>query len=781
MSARSRATWSLSLFGWLLLISPLRAATCTLPATKTTLAATAGTWTGSGCPSIPGAGDSGIIADGAMLTIASGETWDIGSTPATHGVSAVHFSATGAVLVASGGSLKVRGPLTYTGMPGQNTDYLTLQPGSTLLAVTASGARYTTGSTGIFSWRPIHAIGTANARITITIDHSAGGAWQFGDADLASLMGMPGVFDYVDLTGIGNASTPGFFLASGYDTGDGVAGTTFTFNHSTCADCAGAVGGTFGSPYVLQMNFSAWTRTQTNYCWLVSTTGGASGQIHNSVFDKSLFGDTNQSSSPGGMVLSNVIVGDAFSPLYDPAGSYSITSLAVIAGGSAINNVFPHGATGLYWFPLHAINNPHVLTVYPNNEAPTLTNVIFDSYGDTVADSGELFGTGATPGSPTTYTLFGAIEVPSSTGKGYAEWGTLFSGTANTLLRVLHSSGYGGGAINFLQLDEGGASPGTSGWIQRAGLMWSASASPAWYKALTQSEGAPSTDLVDSDYNLGWNFTATKASCSNCTNQGNGYVSKFSAPNPGGHDLNVNPYLANPHVSLALWDTRYLKNSYPVWSSSHAGASKYVFGDLVQYVNAGLYRGQPIGLRCINVSEGCDGRIVPVDKFTFSSGLISIVVSANVATVTMSGLGSFIHIGDVVYCTASGNGLCPDGRIVVTGVSGVTFTYTTTAADGTYGVGNDPNLTIEVWQAFWEFSSVYRLRAAVLAGTTYTDGATGCNSCSAIEALIAWIRRSNTPQNPALRGVAYPGDPSSITNVGAAQMDTPLAFAPITQ
>ena len=72
------------------------------------------------------------------------------------------------------------------------------------------------------------------------------------------------------------------------------------------------------------------------------------------------------------------------------------------------------------------------------------------------------------------------------------------------------------------------------------------------------------------------------------------------------------------------------------------------------------------------------------------------------------------------------------------------------------------------WRNCWEWASLYDLRQAIAAGTTYTDASISCVACSPTKALINWIRRGYTPTNNALRGAAHDG-----TDIGAVQMDPP--------
>jgi hypothetical protein len=75
----------------------------------------------------------------------------------------------------------------------------------------------------------------------------------------------------------------------------------------------------------------------------------------------------------------------------------------------------------------------------------------------------------------------------------------------------------------------------------------------------------------------------------------------------------------------------------------------------------------------------------------------------------------------------------------------------------TSGSTTEPNVGAS-WHSDWEFASNYDLRMATAAGTTYTDGAIGCAGCTAIQALMKWVRRGHVPQNPALWCAGHDGE-----------------------
>lgn len=89
-------------------------------------------------------------------------------------------------------------------------------------------------------------------------------------------------------------------------------------------------------------------------------------------------------------------------------------------------------------------------------------------------------------------------------------------------------------------------------------------------------------------------------------------------------------------------------------------------------------------------------------------------------------------------------------------------------ADHTSAAADRPG-TGANWRTYWEWASLYWIRQAVAAQTTYTDGAIACANCTVIQALIAWVRRGWTPQNLALYLKGHDG-----ATPGAVEMDAPV-------
>jgi hypothetical protein len=87
---------------------------------------------------------------------------------------------------------------------------------------------------------------------------------------------------------------------------------------------------------------------------------------------------------------------------------------------------------------------------------------------------------------------------------------------------------------------------------------------------------------------------------------------------------------------------------------------------------------------------------------------------------------------------------------------GATVNFRCIAAH-TSGSTTEPNVGAS-WRTDWEWESLNDIQAATVAGTTYTDGAIGCAGCTAIQALVKWVQRGFTPQNPALWCAGHDGE-----------------------
>ena len=80
------------------------------------------------------------------------------------------------------------------------------------------------------------------------------------------------------------------------------------------------------------------------------------------------------------------------------------------------------------------------------------------------------------------------------------------------------------------------------------------------------------------------------------------------------------------------------------------------------------------------------------------------------------------------------------------------------------GANPEPGLIGQTpdWRTCWEWASLFRLRTAIAAGTTYTDASIGATGDVPTLALIKWIRTGYRPTNASLKTAAHDG-----TTIGA--------------
>jgi hypothetical protein len=274
----------------------------------------------------------------------------------------------------------------------------------------------------------------------------------------------------------------------------------------------------------------------------------------------------------------------------------------------------------------------------------------------------------------------------------------------------------------------------------------------SYFKFETQSSGGTLQVDVCSpsncDYNFGYNFALTEPSCTQCTNQGNGYSGKWSVT-PGAHDQTLNPNFLDYKRSAELWDVKYLGNVYSAWSSS----GTYPYGSFVSDSNSTLYWGQTVNFRCINLT-GCNGSNTAsepgrIDLFTTSAQAVTVTGSPiNILVASSAGF----HAGDTVAALNPGGGsstqtvtAVPDGtHITLNGFQfapgGSTFTIS--------------NIT---WRNYWEWASYYWLRVYTASGRTWTDSSIGVSGADAITTMMSWVRKGYAPTNPAFKGAASDG------------------------
>jgi hypothetical protein len=350
--------------------------------------------------------------------------------------------------------------------------------------------------------------------------------------------------------------------------------------------------------------------------------------------------------------------------------------------------------TNSYYFLDITQDNPHWL-VFPNTSV-TVSGLIYDDPDDVTADSGEMWQeqTGAN-----TEQFNNNILLPSKTGHGNSE---LSSATntipgASTLMQEYHNTWTGSstaGAFAMQQVNEDGASVAVN--ALESNLAWSKGAAFPYCKVGTVGTASMTTNPVTTaDYNY---------ADANAIQAGNGSASCSDGVCTNGTCTNQgNSYLAKWTATPGAHDVDVLHPS--VTSPNLADAARNLFFWDTNYLHDAL------GTAWTSGTSYAVGQIV-----------------------------SDSHAG--YYGGAPINFRC--------------------IANHTSGSTTEP-LVGASWRTDWEAASLYDIRTAMAAnmgsGTTYTDWAIGCASgCTAIQALVGWVRKGFTPQAPALWCAGHDGE-----------------------
>jgi hypothetical protein len=679
-----------------LLAAPAFPSACTLSASYT-LSASSGHWTG-GCPTIPGNGDTVTIAEGVTLNV--NQNWTIGASGANNTTPAIYDGVTGLVKVNAGVALTLRGDFLWTrGSPYYNSG-LTMDAGSALVfdasqASSPTTTRYRIGDNeSIYGSRWLAANGTSASHVAITSVNTNGalnGQFRSGLNAVGAAAGYGGCdlqVAYADFSNIGDMATYGeAFAPREYPTDPG----TCTVTNSTFNNVGPWLNANldFSSNETVNIGNNVWTNSPcasaTYGCFPVTNEAPSAGSylFQNNVFDFCIGLEYNQYAMryDGSYLGKGACVG-GLSSLLNQTGLFLYNPL---------NTVFNSTLSYTYWFldGLAVTNDPHWTSYGPQTNIG-IVNSVFEMVEDVSANTGQAY-IGNQSGGAYTQTLANNILLPSKTGK--ATTALVYNGAgctscANLTANLNHDTLVGtaaNGLSAMATVDEDGAATWSVNQ-EESDLVWSNAGS--YYKIQSWQTTSPNLRLqpvATADYNFAdGHRLLSNASCTGCSNQGNGYAANWSTT-PGSHDVDAlyptvtNPYLADTTRNLASWDTAYLGQPLGTQWSSSLGAIAY--GGIVSESHSGYYGGAAHNFRC----------------------------------------------------------LYPTGCV-------------TSAANSEPMVGSS-------WTTYWEWASLYDLRKAVAAGSTYTDGAIGCASgCSAVQALVGWVQKGYTPQAPALWCAGHDGE-----------------------
>lgn len=563
-------------------------------------------------------------------------------------------------------------------------------------------------------------------------------------------------------------------------------------------------------------NSAGWTDFNI---WSSATKTTGIRQVVNTVFDISVGDGGANAGCNGGGTVTGVTLADSWFggvPCYVPWSSINgvifapqsngpggtIWQASTTNNGGALNTIYNY----FYSFSRQPINNWHVRGDW--NQAGATDNFnIFDQSDDSTNDMSPH---GIVPPSSglVHYTANSELLLPSRQGHGNGWIAGEDTGQANTHteLDVYHTTVWGRNqntkAIVFADHSPGGA---VAPMVMKSDLMVGLGGANATYKAQSLCATPLETDAFgttgsNADYNALYNGTASMSSPCNPANQKNGYAFNFTSTGSGllgAHDIDVvnggtgtaaanaatNPMFVDSARNLVLWDTKYL-GTLPTDGPWAVGLG-YAAGHTVSDAHPNVY--------CPNSATSCaSGATINYRSLGISSGTNT--------GVTEPGLDLTQANGHITSCSASGNTLTIDtdtAHGLTAGVSTVVATFfpygnvdvapvktvsavnsatefqITTSSSGLIPANCASGTVISEWRNWWQYNSEISLQNAIAAGTTYTDGAIGCVSCTAPQALVNWVIRGFTVQNQNLRLAGHDG-----CDIGADGICTTLVTIP---
>lgn len=687
--------------------TPLWPAACTLNVASVALSASAGHWTGSGCTGgsfIPGNGDTVSIPNGDKLTV--NQNWTIGASGASNTTAAIETNNSGLVEVAAGATLRARGDVHTNNSNYSQANMLILDAGSSFVfdasqASSPTTTRYRIGGDLSATFRGVASNGTSASHVTVTSDLTNGalpGQFRFGVVGAAS-SGFGGIVfsaTYTDFSYVGDATTYGeAFSWGGYN-------------------CSGSCSPTLGILYILRHD-------TFDHCGPNVSSGKAYGGISG---DASILIDSN--------VFTNSLGGVNFSlDAETPAGAnYRTVSNNVLdlkwdgrsaglqSGVAFTGNYFGDGTSALNSSGVTFADNFMHRLAYEFNDIVYFANAVTGTYffyDFSPQDNPHVMSTG----------ISGGVGV----------------GGAN-----ITNSG-----IIFEEVEDYTAD---SGEVLYADNPCSPNCTVVYKNSilLPTRTGASSAELSSGTYTEP-DLTIALSYLHNT----------WVGSNPFFGMLDTNENGAQPGPFSAM-------ESNLAWANSGGYLKTSVMGNnvsanlLLDSVTTADYNGadshlvltDPSCTNCTNQGRGYAG------KWSATPGAHDVTANPYFADyLRNTPLWDTKYLGHTAaqgaWVTSHGYSV---GDVVGDSHAGYynnqTVNFRCTVAH-TSGSTTEPNVGAS-WHTDWEFASNYDLRMATAAGTTYTDGAIGCAGCTAIQALMKWVRRGHVPQNPALWCAGHDGE-----------------------
>lgn len=683
----------------------------------------------------------------------------------------------GKLVIASGVELIVKGSVIYNN--AGTYDFITMQPGATLTIDPSSAAAntiYTIGPIGNGSQTNLNAsactlaqpcnVRTLAGNLPGSFARVPGSGFDFGFQA-----------KYTTFTNMGDAQTSGI----------GYVKVVYDVQNNNFINCGQIGPVTIGQPMIFRHNNNVHIgsrvtsvdpafRTSVDFEATQVITGGGVREIKGNIFD----GKAELNTAAGmGMVqvtIEDNYFGDVFKPSLPYWTSYTRNFNQVLDLNNTFQSanlfVFNGDVSNGYFFINEASANPHSLgPSWGAGGNPTIDTGVLEHYKVTTGDSGEaMVPTSNLAGTVTTKNM---IVTQDTAGVASSELSSQ-SAVTNPTYDFRHNTWFGGyiPPIGFgsIDLDEGGASRAGS-YLLLSNIMYAPDSNPYYWKMQTGATGG--TGVTDAcsptsncDYNSGYNYTKTQASCGvNCTNQGNGYAGKWSVT-PGVHDIDivnpddnlgpgsagrVNPRFADITRKLALFGTRYLGNSI---GASWVVSTSYNIGDVVSVSDAGYFNGFPVNFKCIKAHTSTIQDEPMVGNWSVGGGTLTNLVQSTTKQYALATFPNPHNLSVNNLIEIDHGGLFSGTYRIYDVPSTTTLAIKTNTSGNTTITGT---MTISSWRNYWEFDSLVQLRTLLTNKTLITDGAIECANCTAIQALINWVRRGYIPQNQKLWKAGHDG------------------------
>ncbi len=555
------------------------------------------TWGGSAAP---GDGDTATISTGHVVTV------DVNTTVGTSGVNGTTVvtmaAITSQVVVATGVTFVLRGDFLVRAGATATVAQLLLNAGATLefdssAAADPANTKYAVKPHANSFFGYFRADGTAGSRCTVR-SNAGGGNGYFSRGGF--VFGGDFVASYTDFLRIGDATQIGF---SPYFTSSGT-GTVWNVQHCSFTSCGGISGSGTGAAAIssIQHKYNLHTGTVASYPLMFTATVAMTSGIRNitgNVFDKIVGYDGAVTASPLDYTIEdNMFYGGV------NFGATSLASFARNLWRSAGSSMQGRGSmsSNLVLLDTYTDGGVHVPDIHATVPFGWEYNVIDGTFAAAnMADISD--GVITTAGATQTISVKYNLLLPVGDGRGACSLVTLRYADFAVTLQIEHNTVASGFCLIELisATDAAGASAGTIKDNNVFGSLLSDA-----YMLLDVSHGQLASPTPQQDMwpvasiatNNRFQITDTRAGKDFLTNQGNGYIAKWSVT-PGTSDLEVDPQFVDSTRNTATFDSAYLLNVASSTWASHAGGDTFSVGDIISDQSASYFANALINYRCI--------------------------------------------------------------------------------------------------------------------------------------------------------------------------------------